>query len=241
MRVRVVAFASASDALGTSELELALPDGARVAELRERLEGDHPGLAPLWGRLAVAVDGELAPPETPLSEGCEVALLPPVSGGSGARARSGLVDGPIDVESIIRTVSDPASGAVLTFLGTVRDHHRNRPVTKLTYSAYRPMAEARLRTIVEDLEASTEGLRAALVHRLGEVPVGEPSVVIAVASPHRAAAYEASRTALERLKSEVPIWKREHYSDGGASWREEEPLESSSPSAAASSAPPRST
>ena len=86
------------------------------------------------------------------------------------------------------------------------------------------MALEGLRRIVADLEAGHENLRAAIVHRLGEVPVGEPSVVIAVASPHRAAAYDASRTALERLKAEIPIWKREHYADGGAEWREVEPL-----------------
>jgi len=111
----------------------------------------------------------------------------------------------------------------------VRDHHAGRPVAKLTYSAYRPMALAGLRRIVTDLEASGPGLRAAIVHRLGEVPVGEASVVIAISSPHRAAAYEASRTALERLKAEIPIWKREHYADGEAAWREEEPLASAFP------------
>ena len=123
-------------------------------------------------------------------------------------------------------VSGPGRGAVVIFLGTVRDHHAGRPVEKLTYSAYRPMALEGLRRIVTDLEAAAPDLRAAIVHRLGEVPVGEPSVVIAVGSPHRAAAYEASRTALERLKAEIPIWKREHYADGGAAWREEEPLKS---------------
>jgi molybdopterin synthase catalytic subunit len=86
------------------------------------------------------------------------------------------------------------------------------------------MAEEGLRRIVDDLEASAPGLKAAIVHRLGEVPVGEASVAIAVGSPHRAAAYEASRTALERLKTEIPIWKREHYTEGPPLWREEEPL-----------------
>ena len=112
----------------------------------------------------------------------------------------------------------------MTFLGTVRDQHGGRPVEKLIYSAYRPMALEGLERIVADLEAAHPDLRAAIVHRLGEVPVGEASVVIAIGSPHRAAAYEASRAALERLKAEIPIWKREHYADGEAAWREEEPL-----------------
>jgi molybdopterin synthase catalytic subunit len=222
VKIRLLAFATAADALGTTETELEIPDGSRVADLRQRLDRDHPGLVPLWPRLAIAVDGQIVPAATVLEEGCEVALLPPVSGGSG-EILAELVDGPIDTARVEAAVSAPGFGAVVVFLGTVRDHHAGRPVAKLTYSAYRPMALAGLRRIVTDLENSAP-VRAAIVHRLGEVPVGEPSVVIAVGSPHRAAAYEASRTALERLKAEIPIWKREHYADGEAAWREEEPL-----------------
>ena len=222
MKIRLLAFASAGDALGASEMELEVPAGSRVVDLRERLDREHPKLVPLWPRLAVAVDGRVVQPEEPLRDGAEVALLPPVSGGSPERA--GLVDGPIDTDAVVASVAGPGRGAVLVFLGTVRDNHQGRQVEKLTYSAYRAMAEDGLRRIVADLEASSPGLRAAIVHRLGEVPVGEPSVVIAVASPHRAAAYDASRTALERLKAEIPIWKREHYTEGPPVWREEEPL-----------------
>lgn len=219
MKIRLLAFASAGDALGTTETELELPDGSRVADLRARLDRDHPALAPLWPRLAVAVDGRIAGQDEPLADGVEVALLPPVSGGS---ALAELVDGPIDVDRAVRSVEASGFGAVVVFLGTVRDHHAGRAVEKLTYSAYRKMAADTLAKIVSDLEAL--GTRVAIVHRLGEVPVGEASVVIAVGSPHRAAAYEASRTALERLKAEVPIWKREHYAEGEAVWREEEAL-----------------
>jgi len=139
-------------------------------------------------------------------------------------ARARLVDEPIDVTAAERAVAAPGCGAVLLFLGTVRDHHRGRAVKLLTYNAYRPMALKVLERITAELEAEEAGLRVAIVHRLGDVPVGEASVVIAVASPHRQAAYEASRLALERLKREVPIWKREHYDDGDVAWREEEPL-----------------
>lgn len=228
MKIRLLAFASARDALGAGETDLEMPEGSRVADLRERLDRDHPGLAPLWPRLALAVDGHVAGPDQPLHDGAEVALLPPVSGGSGGPAPladlPGLTDGPIDPAAALAAVSAPGRGAALLFLGTVRDHHAGRPVSKLTYTAYRPMARQALARIVAELEAASPGLKAAIVHRLGEVPVGEASVAIAVASPHRAAAYEASRTALERLKKEVPIWKREHYADGEACWREEEPL-----------------
>lgn len=220
MKIRLLAFASAGDALGAGEMELELPEGSRVSDLRSRLDGEHPRLVSLWPRLAVAVDGRVVSAEEPLVDGAEVALLPPVSGGSETR----LVDGPIETERVIASVSGPSRGAVVVFLGMVRDHHAGRMVEKLTYSAYRAMAEEGLARIVADLEAAAPDLRVAIVHRLGEVPVGEGSVVIAVASPHRAAAYEASRTALERLKAEIPIWKREHYAGGEAAWREEEPL-----------------
>jgi len=238
MKIRVVAFATAADALGAPEREMEVPDGTRVAELRRHLEEEHPDLTALWPRIAVAVDGEIARGETPIRDGSEVALLPPVSGGrpevaeapSHTRAPlAELTDGAIDVARVSAVVAGPTRGAVLLFLGTVRDSHRGRRVERLTYSAYRSMAEERLRRIVTDLETAGDDLRAAIVHRLGEVPVGEASVAIACASPHRAAAYEASRTALERLKREVPIWKREHYADGEAAWREEEPLVPGSP------------
>jgi molybdopterin synthase catalytic subunit/molybdopterin converting factor small subunit len=230
MRIRLLAFASAADALGAAEVELEVPPGSRVADLQARLEREHPGFTALWPRLAVAVDGQLVKPEAALAEGVEVALLPPVSGGAPGspdpteRVRTALVEGEIEVDRVVEGISGPGRGAVVIFLGTVRNLHAGRKVTQLTYSAYRPMARAALEAIAADLEAKHEGLRAAIVHRLGEVEVGEASVVIATASPHRAAAYEANRTALERLKTEVPIWKREHYSGGEAVWREEEPL-----------------
>lgn len=224
MKIRLLAFASAGDALGATELELELAEGSRISDLRARLDQEHPKIVPLWPRLAVAVDGRIVSPDEALRDGAEVALLPPVSGGSGEPLQAELVDEPIDTARVVAAVSGPGRGAVVVFQGTVRDHHAGRPVEKLTYSAYRPMALQGLRRIVIDLESAHQNLRAVIVHRLGEVPVGEPSVVIAVASPHRAAAYEASRTALERLKAEIPIWKREHYADGGTAWREEEPL-----------------
>lgn len=232
MRIRLLAFASAADALGTGETAIELAEGAGVADLRRELEARHPELVALWSRLAVAVDGEIAGPETSLADGAEVALLPPVSGGSGKavaeappRPRALLTEAPIRVDDAVAAVARPSRGAVLVFLGTVRDQHRGRPVERLTYSAYRSMAEARLGRIEREIEAAGDDLGLAIVHRLGEVPAGEASVVIAAASPHRAAAYEASREALERLKREVPIWKREHYAGGDAAWREEEPLD----------------
>jgi molybdopterin synthase catalytic subunit len=220
MRVRLLAFATAAEALGGEERELELPDGATVRELRERLAAEHPALGALWSRVAVAVDGELAPAGAALHDGAEVALLPPVSGGAPAVA---LVEEALDPAAVAAAVAGPDCGAVVLFVGTVRDHHQGRAVERLVYTAYRAMAERRLAAIAEELQEA-HAARLAIVHRLGDLVPGEASVVIAAAAPHRDAAYRASRDALERLKREVPIWKREHYRDGSARWREEEPL-----------------
>ncbi len=223
MKIRLLAFASASDALGSDELEIELPAGSDLTSLKQLLEARAPGLVPLWPRLAIAIDGAVVGADHPLRDGAEVALLPPVSGGSGA-ARVALVDTPIDVAAVTAAVSSPARGAVVLFLGTVRSPSKGREISRLSYSAYRPMAFTRLGAIAQALEAEEPGVAVAITHRLGELSPGEASVVIAVASPHRAAAYEVSRRALERLKAEVPIWKRELYEDGEEAWREEELL-----------------
>lgn len=222
MKLIVLAFASARDAVGAAEIAVELADGTDLAALRELLTARHPELAALWPRLAVAIDGELVRGNPALRDGQEVALLPPVSGGE--ESEVALVDGPIAVEELVSCVRSPARGAITLFLGTVRDHHEGRPVAHLTYEAYRTMALAALRKIADELMAGGDNLAVAIHHRLGEVGAGEPSVAIVVASPHREATYVANRTALERLKREVPIWKKEHYSDGDETWREEESL-----------------
>jgi molybdopterin synthase catalytic subunit len=223
MKVRLLPFATVREALGQPSLEIEVPEGSTLADLAGQLMTEHPGLQALWPRLAVAVNGELVDSQTVLEEGCEVALLPPVSGGAPGR-RTDLVDEAIDLDALTAEITDTACGAVLLFLGTVRDHHHGRGVDRIRYDAYRPMALKALETIVTDLESRSPGLRVGIVHRIGVVPVGEVSVAIAVASPHRELAYAASREALERLKREAPIWKQERYEDGEVMWREEEPL-----------------
>ena len=131
---------------------------------------------------------------------------------------------PLDPARALAAVASPAAGAVVLFLGTVRNDHRGRAVAGIDYSAYEPMAERTLARIEGELMAATPGLRLAIAHRLGELGVGEASIAIAASSPRRAAAQEAAKAALERVKREAPIWKRERYADGGAEWREEEAL-----------------
>ncbi len=138
-----------------------------------------------------------------------------------------LVEQPLDVPALLAAVADPACGAQAVFLGTVRDHNDpqdGREVVAIEYSAYARMAEEVLERIATELEAAAPGLRVALCHRIGRLAVGEASIAIVAASPRREAALGAIREALERVKSEAPIWKREIYADGGVRWREDEPL-----------------
>lgn len=135
---------------------------------------------------------------------------------------SALVDQLIDPTAVLAAVADPAYGAQVLFLGVVRDHHAGRKIAAIDYTAYRAMAAQVLAGLVAASEA--EGVRAALVHRLGRLLPGETSVAIATASAHRQAAYDMSRVLLERLKREAPIWKLEVDVSGAAIWREDEPL-----------------
>jgi molybdopterin synthase catalytic subunit len=140
--------------------------------------------------------------------------------------RSRLTRAPIDPAAALAAVANASAGATVLFLGTVRDRHEGREVAGIDYSGYEPMAERALARIEEELAHATPGLRIAIVHRLGALAVGEASVAIAASSPRRAAAQEATKLALERVKREVPVWKRERYADGTSAWREEEPLPS---------------
>jgi molybdopterin synthase catalytic subunit len=183
-----------------------------------------PGFAEQLPRLATAVNGKLAGGDVALHEGDEIALLPPVSGGSPQSEATRLTDDPIDIDDLVRQVSALDCGAVVTFSGTVRNHHDGKQVVAIEYHAYRDMAEITLDTIVSEILAAHDHLRLDVVHRLGPIPLGESSVAIVSAAPHRGAAFEAVRETLERLKREVPIWKLETYEDGERTWREEESL-----------------
>ena len=130
-----------------------------------------------------------------------------------------LVDHPIREDEARRPVENPAAGAILTFSGVVRDNHRGRQVTGIEYHAYEGMALKELQKIENEIHASWPELRATIVHRVGYLGIGEASVFIAIASPHRAAGFEALRFAIDQIKESVPIWKKEIYTDGHA-WLE---------------------
>jgi molybdopterin synthase catalytic subunit len=134
----------------------------------------------------------------------------------GDRARFRIVTEPIDVGQVVEMVSDPSMGAVVPFLGVVREWTKGKRTLYLYYDAYVDMAERKLAEIGEEIERKWPGSRAAIVHRIGRLDIGEVAVVVAVASPHRADAFEASRYGIERIKEVVPIWKKEYWEDGTA-------------------------
>ena len=205
MRVTVRLFAGLRELAGHSRLEL--EDVATVADVWPRLGlGDEPG------GLLYAVNREYVSTDRALADGDEVALIPPVSGGSFR-----LISEPLDVAAVLREVESHDAGAVASFIGTVRRRSRDRDVLHLDYEAYEEMAEEMLARLGADL-TERHGLTAvAIHHRLGRVELGEPSVVIAVSAPHRAAALDACREAIETLKASIPLWKKEVYS-GGEEW-----------------------
>ncbi|MEZ0310594.1 MAG: molybdenum cofactor biosynthesis protein MoaE [Myxococcota bacterium] len=174
----------------------------------------HPALEPLLKSVRWARNHTIVELDEPVREGDEVALLPPVAGGA---ARSSIVETPIDIGRAIDAVRSSTAGAVVTFLGTVRDHAGGRSVRQITYEVYEPMASRELDRVAADCEASFPDARIHVVHRYGVLAVGEVAVVIAVASPHRESAFAACRAMLERIKTDVPIWKNELGEDG-ESW-----------------------
>jgi len=132
--------------------------------------------------------------------------------------RSGIVTGPIDVGAIIDEVRNAHTGAVATFLGTVRDSSESRTVTGLEYSAYTGMATREMEAIVREAIALAPGVEIVAVHRVGNLAVGDVCVMIAAAHAHRGPAFDACRYVIEEIKKRVPIWKRERYADGSAEW-----------------------
>jgi len=222
MNVSVLAFGLLKEALGAAPLAVELPEGATVATVLERVRALVPAV-PLRG-IAVGVNAEFASASTVLHADDEVALLPPVSGGSGApEVVTGLTREPIDAAALLARAKQPEDGASVVFDGIVRNETRGRRTLYLDYEAYEAMAAKQIDALAR--EACTRfGVRhVTLVHRLGRMEIGETSVLIVVSSAHRSAAYEASRWLIDTLKKQVPIWKKETFADG-AVWADGEPF-----------------
>jgi len=210
MVVRIRLFAQLRERAGAEYIDAALPDGATVADALREL-GGRPPLDEVLARLPVrmAVNRELAGADTALRAGDELALLPPVSGGSAPHVR--VSEEALEPSRVTDLVRRPGAGAVVTFEGTTRD------VEFLDYEAYREMAQERMAAIVSEAIAR-HGLEAAAAeHRVGRVALGEPAVVVAAAAAHRAEAFAGAREIIDRIKAQAPIWKRE-LDAGQARW-----------------------
>jgi molybdopterin synthase catalytic subunit len=219
IEVRVRAFASLRQVLGTGSLTLDLPSGATVAHLLEQLKGNYPTAGPHLSRALVAVNQDYADHTRPLAPGDEVAVFPPVSGGAPEGQSvtfAALSPDPIDPQALSERVTEPGAGAVVTFAGLVRDNNLGRPVRYLEYEAYPEMAEAKLRQVVVEARERWPAIRGvAVVHRTGHLEIGEMAVLVAVGVAHRDdGAFEAARYIIDRTKEIVPIWKREGWAEG---------------------------
>jgi len=214
MRVTVLYFAVFKERLGRSEEVIELPNGKRVQDAVALLAERHPAIATLRGKFRVAVAQEMVDDTHELRDGDELALIPPVAGGTHHVL---LLDEPLSLDRVVTAVSGPGMGGIVTFTGTVRRHSRGAVVQRLEYEAYGPMAIREMTRLCVEIEAEIAGARLAVEHRIGNLVVGDIAVVIAAAAPHRAEAFTACRAMIDRLKDRVPIWKKEIGEDG-AEW-----------------------
>ncbi|MGH9712515.1 MAG: molybdenum cofactor biosynthesis protein [Candidatus Acidiferrales bacterium] len=224
MRIRVLFFGQLKEITGVSEEVAELSEGARVEDLFERYGRRFPKLAEFRPSIAASVNQEYAGWRAPLTSGDEVAFLPPVSGGQQAAVADDiflLVRDPIVPRELVESLKAPDDGAVVVFDGFVRNNFKGQRTLYLEYEAYEPMAYSKMREIGAQIRAKFKIHRLAMVHRLGRLEIGETSVLIAISSPHRGAALDACRYAIDTLKRAVPIWKKEYFA-GGAVWAEGE-------------------
>jgi molybdopterin converting factor subunit 1 len=231
MRVRLLFFGVLKDLVGKSSDTLDLVEDATVGGLLAQIESRIPQLKDSLASLAVAVNQQYAGLETELKDDDEVALLPPVSGGSGdaevgryvSSVHASIVRAPIDASQVLARIKRGDDGAAVVFEGVVRNQTRGRKTLYLDYEAYEDMALQQMEGLAEQALRQFQIRHVALVHRLGRLEIGETSVLIVVASAHRAAAFDGCRWLIDTLKRTVPIWKKECFQDG-AVWADGEPF-----------------
>jgi len=223
MRARVLFFGMLKEMVGRSAEEIDLPEGADLGSVFERYASRQPRLREMAPSIVAARNQEFADLATPLQDGDEVAFLPPVSGGTDGDCLLELVSGPhyfaitrnaIDTRAVIDRLLTGSEGAVVTFEGTVRNNTKGRPTLYLDYEGYESMALKTMAKIGCEVAGAHAVGRIAMVHRLGRMLIGETSVAVIVAAPHRRPAFEAALEGIDRLKKVVPIWKKEHFADG---------------------------
>src|SRR2546425_7315998 len=245
MQIRVLFFGMLKDLVGRGSDSLSLHENARLSDVLSHYEEHIPRLKALTASIAMSVNQEYAGPEAKLKQGDEVALLPPVSGGSedapgwtfteqpiGTRRYkdAAIVRDRVDTESLLEGMEQPEDGATVVFEGVVRNNSRGRRTLYLDYEAYEEMALKQMDELAEHALSHFQIRDVATVHRLGRLEIGQTSVLIVVASAHRAAAFDACRWLIDTLKRTVPIWKKEYFEDG-AVWSDGEPFPAEIPRA----------
>ena len=219
VRVNVLLFAAARTSAGSSSCEVELAEAATVADLKVALAEFCPALGPILGSSRVAVDRAYADDADAIPLGAELAIIPPVSGGSDdPRCVITIVAERIDHAAVVESVRSNQAGAVCSFLGTVREMTGDKQTTHLEYESYPGMAEQSLRDLAAQAFARWPVERLAIAHRVGSLGLGEVSVVVAVSTPHRGDSFDACRWLIDTLKQVVPIWKKEAWADGTEEW-----------------------
>ena len=214
MRIKVKLFALHRELVGAEELTADLADDSTVQEAYRLLGERYPVLRGHLDFAAPAINREFTDTTRALHDGDELAIIPPVSGGSAEpTGRVLLTREPLNPAALTADLAAPEDGALASFLGVVRNHAEGHAVKALEYHAYEAMAEEQLAAVGRDLAERFGVAHWLLAHRLGMLSIGDVSMVVAVASPHRQEAFEACRWAVERIKSVVPIWKKEFFAD----------------------------
>ncbi|MDP8990796.1 MAG: molybdenum cofactor biosynthesis protein MoaE [Acidobacteriota bacterium] len=222
MRIRVLFFGVIRDVVGLREDTLDLPGGGSLGAVFEHYAARFPRLRDMSGSTVLALNQQFSSPAALLAEGDEVALLPPVSGGSGYTQQvsdpSGnffaLTRDAIDGTALARQLLRGEDGAFVNFEGVARNNTQGRATRYLEYECYEPMALRMMAEIGSDIARSHQIGRIALVHRLGRLEISETSVAVVVTAPHRRPAFDAALEAINRLKKVVPVWKKEYFVDG---------------------------
>jgi len=239
MQIRILFFGVLKDIAGQGSELVELPEAATLKDLLGRLQQKMPRLNAHLPSVALSINQEYAQPESPLTQGDEVALLPPVSGGVDAAAQTlaqghaRIVREKINPQALVEKMKQPEDGATVVFEGIVRNHSRGRRTLFLDYEAYAEMAVKQLELLACEAISRFSIRDVAIVHRIGRLQIGETSVAIVVASAHRGAAFDACRWLIDTLKRTVPIWKKEYFEDG-AVWADGEPFPAEIPRAGGS-------
>jgi molybdopterin synthase catalytic subunit len=217
VKIHIRYFASLREITGQGEETVEVPEAANVLAARQKLLAHYPNLQPIMSRCISAVNRRYVDVETTLHDGDELVFIPPMGGGEEEGSMQILIQltrEPLQRDALVAAVSDPGVGGIVVFEGVVRNQARGKQVRYLEYDVYEEMAEQQIRTIIEEAQRRWGVERVAVAHRFGRLEIGEASVIIVVATPHRSEAFEACRYIIDTLKSTVPIWKKEVATNG---------------------------